>query len=149
MGWVDELSDQCIGLDTAPLIYYIEEHPTYLPIVDPFFDALANGRVLAVTSTITLVEVLAQPLRQHNTFLVDRYRSLLLATRNLTIHALAPAIAEEAARLRATYTLRTPDAVQLATALSAGATTFLTNDLRLVPFPELRVLALNHLLSGG
>ena len=102
-----------------------------------------------VTSTVTLVEVLVQPMRRRNDVLVARYRSLLLTTRNLTIRALSPGIAEEAARLRAAYTLRTPDAVQLATALSAGAAIFHTNDLRLVPFPELRLLALDDLRSSG
>jgi predicted nucleic acid-binding protein len=53
-------------------------------------------------------------------------------------------IAEEAARLRATYTLRTPDAVQLATALDAGASAFLTNDARLAAIPDLHVLVLDQ-----
>ena len=43
MGWVDDWHGQLVGLDTAPLIYYLEEHPTYLPLVDPFFDALARA----------------------------------------------------------------------------------------------------------
>src|SRR2546423_772839 len=61
VGWVDDWHGQIVGLDTAPLIYYLEEHPTYLPLVDPFFDALARGDLHAVTSTVTLIEVLTQP----------------------------------------------------------------------------------------
>jgi hypothetical protein len=34
MEWVEALQRQLIALDTAPLIYFIEEHPTYLPILD-------------------------------------------------------------------------------------------------------------------
>ena len=149
MGWLTDLRGQVVGLDTAPLIYYIEEHPTYLPIVDPFFDALANGTVQVVTSTVTLVEVLVQPMRRSNSLLVARYRSLLLTTRGLTVHALSPTIAEEAARLRARYTFRTPDAIQLATVLMAGATAFFTNDVRLAQFPELRVLTVDHLKASS
>jgi predicted nucleic acid-binding protein len=148
VAWLTDLLGQVVGLGTAPLIYYIEEHPTYLPVVDPFFDALANSDVRVITSTITLVEVLAQPLRRGDNLLVAQYKGVLLTTRGLTIHALSPAIAEEAARLRAEYAFRTPDAVQLATALVAGATAFLTNDVRLVRFPELRVLALEQLLAS-
>ncbi len=41
MEWVKALqSGQIVALDTAPLIYFIEEHPTYLPIVAPFFEKL-------------------------------------------------------------------------------------------------------------
>lgn len=149
MGWLTDLLGQLIGLDTAPLIYFIEENPTYLPIVDPFFEALADGKVQVVTSTVTLVEVLTQPMRRNNDLLVARYRNLLLATRGLTVHALSPTIAEEAARLRARYALRTPDAIQLATALMSGAAAFLTNDLRLAQCSEVRVLTLDHLKTGN
>jgi predicted nucleic acid-binding protein len=136
-----------VGLDTAPLIYYLEEHPTYLPLVDPFFDALARGDLHAVTSTVTLIEVLTQPLRHGDAALAAQYRSLLLNNQGLGMRAISVAIAEEAARLRATYRLRTPDAVQLATALDAGASAFLTNDARLAAILELRVLVLDQLAT--
>ena len=145
MEWVDGWHGQIVGLDTAPLIYYLEEHPTYLPLVDPFFDALARGDLYAVTSTVTLIEVLRQPLRHGDAALAAQYRSLLLNNRSIGMRAVSVAIAEEAARLRATYTLRTPDAVQLATALDAGASAFLTNDARLAAIPDLRVLVLDQL----
>jgi predicted nucleic acid-binding protein len=131
-------------LDTAPLIYYLEEHPTYLPLVDPFFDALARGDLYAVTSTVTLIEVLTQPLRHGDATLAAQYRSLLVNNQGIGLRAVSVTIAEGAARLRATYTLRTPDAVQLATALDAGARAFLTNDARLAAIPDLRVLVLDQ-----
>jgi predicted nucleic acid-binding protein len=134
-------------LDTAPLIYYLEEHPTYLPLVDPFFDALARGDLHAVTSTVTLIEVLTQPLRHGEAAFAAQYRSFLLNNQGIGMRAVSVAIAEEAARLRATYTLRTPDDVQRATALDAGAGAFLTNDARLAAIPELRVLVLDQLAT--
>ena len=69
---------------------------------------------------------------------------MLLNNRGIGMRAVSVAIAEEAARLRAAYTLRTPDAVQLATALDAGASAFLTNDARLAAIPDLRVLVLDQ-----
>ncbi|WP_404987325.1 type II toxin-antitoxin system VapC family toxin [Candidatus Hadarchaeum sp.] len=57
------------------------------------------------------------------------------------------AIAERAADLRARYGLRTPDALQVATALHAGATAFLTNDARLKAVRELEVVLLDELSS--
>ncbi|MBK9715381.1 MAG: PIN domain-containing protein [Kouleothrix sp.] len=54
-------------------------------------------------------------------------------------------VADQAAELRASYGLRTPDALQIAAALAAGCTAFLTNDARLQRVTELRVLVLDEL----
>ena len=32
MEWLEALRGTVVALDTAPLIYLIEEHPTYLPL---------------------------------------------------------------------------------------------------------------------
>lgn len=56
-------------------------------------------------------------------------------------------IAEKAAQLRATHGLRTPDAIQLATAISSSAAFFLTNDDRLPSLASLRMLVLNQLIK--
>ena len=61
MEWITRLSGKTIGLDTAPLIYFMEEHPFYLEFVHPFFQALDRGDFIVVTSTITLLEVLVYP----------------------------------------------------------------------------------------
>lgn len=61
---------------------------------------------------------------------------------------LTAAIAQEAARLRATHNLRTPDAIQIATALQAGASAFLTNDAHLAIVPDLQVIVLDKLLPA-
>lgn len=49
--------------------------------------------------------------------------------------------------LRATYNLRTPDAIQVATALQEGARYLVTNDTRLAVVPGIIVLVLDHLIS--
>jgi hypothetical protein len=63
VGWVDSLRDTIVAIDTAPLIYFIEEHSVWLPVVKPFFYALDAGHFEAVTSTVTLAEVLVHPFR--------------------------------------------------------------------------------------
>lgn len=55
MGWVDSLRGTVVGVDTMPLIYFLEEHPTYLPVVDPFFAAIGRNEFTIVTSTISLL----------------------------------------------------------------------------------------------
>jgi hypothetical protein len=39
MEWIDALRGSTVGLDTGPLIYYIEEHPAFLARIKPFFEA--------------------------------------------------------------------------------------------------------------
>jgi predicted nucleic acid-binding protein len=134
-----------VGLDSAPLIYFIEENPTYLEMTDAFFEAMVRGEFRVVTSVVTLLEVLVYPLRQGNRILAQQYRDILFNEEGLTTIAVSPAIAEEAAQLRATYNLQTPDSIQMATAISGGASFFLTNDARLPSLPGLEVLVLEEL----
>ena len=145
MGWVEDLHGQVVGLDTAPLIYYIESNPSYLPVVDPFFAAVARGLIGLVTSTITLVEVLTLPLRKGDGVLAARYKQMLLSTQGLSMFPVSAEIAEAAARLRAASSLRTPDAIQIATSRIMGAGAFLTNDMRLEAVTDLQVLVLDRL----
>ncbi|MEW6772258.1 MAG: PIN domain-containing protein, partial [Bacillota bacterium] len=110
MGWIENLRGEKVGLDTAPFIYFIEENQTYLPVIRPFFEALDRGSFSGITSAVTLLEVLVQPFRLNDEDTAQRYREILLNARNLKTMAVSPEIAEKAAKLRATYNLRTPDA---------------------------------------
>jgi len=140
--WINELRGKTIGLDTAPLIYFIEENPTYIETVRHFFEAMEKGSFMVVTSTITLLEVLVHPLRNNNRDLATEYRDILLGSK-LTTLEVSSSIAEQAARLRADYNMRTPDAIQLSAAITAGATHFLTNDIRLPEMPSIRILSVD------
>jgi hypothetical protein len=54
--WINNLYGHVVGLDTAPLIYFIEGHPRYLQTVTPFFETLSQGEFRVVTSVITLLD---------------------------------------------------------------------------------------------
>jgi predicted nucleic acid-binding protein len=135
-----------VGLDTAPLIYYIEENPTYLDVIVPFFECIADGRFRVVTSTVTLLEVLVQPMRCGNNYVADEYRDILLNSQ-ISVVSLTADIASQAAKLRATHGIRTPDAIQLATAINEGASTFVTNDFGLSSVMSIDVIVLDELTS--
>ena len=134
-----------LGFDTAPVIYFVEAHPRYDALVTAIFQRIAAGVLRGITSVITLTEVLIHPLRQGNPRLGDEYRSLLLTSGDFQTLPIDAAVAEQAADLRARYGLRTPDALQIATALAAGCAALLTNDARLQRVTELRVLVLDEL----
>lgn len=134
-----------LGFDTAPIIYFVEKNPRYDALVTAVFQRVANDELRGVTSVISLSEVLVHPLSQGNTRLSDQYRNLLLNSHNFSTVSIDAAVAERAAGLRARYNVRTPDALQLATALSAGCRAFLTNDVRLQRVGEITVLVLDEL----
>lgn len=73
------------------------------------------------------------------------YRDILLHSHDFRCISITPVIAEQAAHLRARYGIRTPDAIQIATAIHAGCEAILTNDLNLKRVTEIQVLALNDL----
>ncbi len=145
MGWVDVLKGQVVGLDSAPIIYFTEENSAYQDIVDPFFEAIGSGEIAAVTSMITVTEVLVHPVQNEDSELIQKYRTLLFKTRGLVTISLSQKIAEEAARLRALHNFRTPDSIQIATAIIAKASFFLTNDKQLRSLPDLKILLLDDL----
>jgi predicted nucleic acid-binding protein len=146
MEWLNQLQGQMVGLDTAPLIYFIEQNPRHINKVRAFFVGMERGDLEVVTSTITLSEVLVHPLSQGQTALASQYRDILLNQKHLTILPVSSAIAEQAAQLRADYKIKTPDAIQIATTLQAGAKTFLTNDHRLSVVQTLKILVLDNIL---
>ena len=134
-----------MGLDTAPLIYLIEQNEAYLGSVRAFFQAMSQGEFQVVTSTLTLTEVLVHPLRSGRLELAHQYREILLDQENLSIVPVSVAIAEVASELRATQNLQTPDAIQIATAIQEDAVFFLTNDVRLTAVPDVTILVLDNL----
>ena len=145
MEWINDLQGKTVGLDTAPLIYFIEENPNYIEAVHLFFEGMDRGNFLVVTSTVTLLEMLVHPLRNNNRELATEYRDILLNSRLMTLEV-SNAIAEQAAGLRAAHNIRTPDAIQISAALNAGATHFLTNDIRLPEIPSIQILSIDALV---
>jgi predicted nucleic acid-binding protein len=153
MGAISLLDDLApgavVGLASAAVIYFIEEHPLYEPLLFPLFDQrIEPGVNRAVTSVVTLAEVLVQPKRLAREDLVQRYCEFLTAGPNLTMLDVTAAVAERAAALRAQHNLRLPDAIQVAAALEGGATHFVTNDARLRALAGLTIVLLDDYLHA-
>ena len=149
MGLVSDAGDGPVGLDTVAFIYLIEQHPTYLPILEPLFQAIDGGQLEGVTSELTLLETLVVPLRHGDLPLADRYEEILTQSRGLRCVELSREVLRDAAYLRAVTGVKTPDALQLATALRCGASAFVTNDRDLPSPPGLRVLRIDDYRSAG
>jgi predicted nucleic acid-binding protein len=130
------------GVDTAIFIYWIEEHPRFLPLVQPLFEDVAAGRRELVTSALTLLEVLVVPYRAGNADLARRYAEHLTHSRGIAVVDLTHDQLRLAAQLRAATGVKTPDALQLAAARSNACSAFLTDDRRIPTIRGLRVLQL-------
>jgi predicted nucleic acid-binding protein len=117
-----------IALDTSVFIYQLAANHRYVQMTDAVFKWLERPNHSAVTSTITMTELLVQPYRDGSEHRVNESYALLATYPNLEWRAPDLDIADMAAQLRAVHRLRTPDALQAATAIQAQATGFITND---------------------
>jgi predicted nucleic acid-binding protein len=147
VGLVDELQGVRVCIDTAPIIYFIEKNPKYLGVLKPVFLEIDTGRIEAITSTITLLEVLVHPFRTKNDILAEKYRDILLYSGGLTTFEIFHEVSEMFSKLRAKYSIRTPDAIQIAVGLLYRAAKFLTNDSALKKVSDIDVLVLDDFLK--
>lgn len=138
---------ESIAIDTAPFIYYIEENKTFIDVLHRLFTLVSEGRIVAYTSVVTLIEVLTKPIEEGNEELVKKYTALLTYSENLSLIDVDRGMAVEIARLRAKYHIKTPDAIQLATGIANGAKAFITNDANLKRVKDIQVVLLNELIK--
>ena len=132
-------------LDTSPLIYYIEKYPKYDSITNKIFTLFEEGEFEIIVSSLVLTETMVHPIKFGDIEMASRYQQLILETDGITTMAVNNTIAQEAASLRAAYTLKSLDAVHLATAIVSGCDAFLTNDRDLKRVGNITVLILEDL----
>lgn len=142
---ISGLKGNTVFIDSAPLIYFIEGHTSYQSVLATLFKENDIGSFSFITSTITLLEVLVLPIRLGRGDIATQYQKLLTESSNIEIIELTTTIAARAAQLRATYNLKTPDSIQLATAMEYNADYFLTNDVKLKNIDGINILTLHEL----
>jgi len=113
-------------LDTAPVIYYVEENARYLPLVETVFDRLDTNAFTAVTSPVTLAECLVAPYRSNETELRQVFADDIVSGSKTEFVPIDRTIADKAGELRARHNLTLTDAFQIATAAIQRA----VNDVR-------------------
>jgi predicted nucleic acid-binding protein len=138
---------QRIGLDTSMFIFEGEENPKYIEMVHPIFRWLEKPESYGITSTVSMLELLVHPYRRSDVETVNKFYALLSTYPNLHWVELTLPVADAAARLRAEFNLKTPDAVQAASAMSLQATGFISNDPAFKRLNTLDVLILDDLLA--
>ncbi len=118
-------------LDTVALIYFLEANERYSKMAEKIFGRIESGELQGVLANLVFAELLVPLYRSGDPQAVAGLVNRILNFRNLEVVTLTTEISIEAARLRAKYSLRTPDAIHAATAIITQASGILTNDKRL------------------
>jgi len=136
-----------VYLDANGFIYSIERIDPYRSLLDALWQTISSGQITVVTSELTLPEVLVKPLKVGDATTATLFRTVLQHTPDVRMLPITQPILEEAAKLRATPGLRTPDAIHVATALLHGCALIVTNDSTFRRIPNLPVAVLHELIS--
>jgi predicted nucleic acid-binding protein len=106
-------------------------------------DAIEADEFQAVTSELTLAEVLVGPVRDGDDELAGRYHDILASGDGFEVAAVERKVLIEAAMLRGlSRSLKLPDAIHVATARLRGCQFVVTDDRRLPHAPGLSVVQL-------
>lgn len=131
-----------IALDSNIFIYNLEQNDRYSQYTDILFQDLFSKKRRAVTSIISLIEMLSYP---NTGEIAKQIADDFYSITNLNIYEVDQNIAMEAAKIRRGYKFRLPDSIQLATALISKAQVFISNDINLKKFKELQVILLQEI----
>ncbi|MDG6245035.1 MAG: type II toxin-antitoxin system VapC family toxin [Methanolobus sp.] len=137
-----------IGIDSMLFIYLLEDNPDFSDICASILEDVETGKISGITSSITLLEILVKPKMNGNQKAVNDYKDILTNFPNLEIVNVDLEIADIASTLRSRYSIKTPDAIQVATAINKGCSAFITNDFALQKIEEINVLILKDILSS-
>jgi predicted nucleic acid-binding protein len=135
-----------VYFDANSVIYSVERHPLYWPLLEPVWQAARAKTIEVVSSDLVLMETLVGPLKSGNATLASAFEQLFQQPQT-RLFPITHAILREAARLRATTKLKTPDALHAATALHEGCALFVTNDAGFRAVTALPLVVLSDLLG--
>ncbi len=130
--------------DTAPLIYLVEKNDFFYEKCKNILALCIKNRTKIYTSTITVTEFGVIPYREGKTQVINDFEKLLTFAK-FNIENITYNIAEIGYKLRAKYQfLKTPDALQLATAIYHNCNKFITNDRKLKQISEIEIVLITE-----
>ena len=107
-----------VYIDTAPIIYYLENNVFYVDKLKYFFRKCLDREIQLVTSTITIEEYLVFPYASGKLELVDNFKRFIEYMK-MEIVDITADIAEQAAKIRGQFRhFKAMDSLQLAAAIA-------------------------------
>jgi predicted nucleic acid-binding protein len=146
MGQLVIPSGSKVYVDTAVLIYTLEENTNYFDLLKPLWTQFQAREIELISSELILMEVLILPIRNNDKSLVSDYEQLLLNS-TMQLIPVDQSILRQAANLRATINLKTPDAIHASTAMAVNCDIFITNDKGFRNLSDLSVIILGELVD--
>jgi predicted nucleic acid-binding protein len=137
-----------VGLDSNVLIHLFEGHGPSADAAEALVDGIEGGRATGVLASVALTEVPTRPASLGDGAHFERFADELRSIPNLRIVALAAKTAIDAAWGRSAGR-DLGDAIHIATARSAGATCFVTNDRRVRGRAGVEIVLLADLTDQG
>lgn len=126
------LVGKTIALDSMIFIYLFDQNEQFVEDSERIIKLAEQGKTTVVTSTVSLLESLSPLKYQTDDHAQNTILNFFFRTLNIHVVDVNTQITLEGARLRREHKyLRTPDAIQLATALIHHADRFITNDTKL------------------
>lgn len=122
-------------LDACPIIYLVEQNPAFSPAVAAKLASVGGD---LISSDLAWLEALVVPYRNNNAGLVTDFENFFQA-RLTEVLTFSRATFDRAARIRAAYPFKAPDALHLAVAVEGGCDVFVTNDPQLKQFTGITV----------
>ena len=111
------------------------------------FEQIQAGSLTAITSELTLAELLVKPCRDKATKQQEKYKTAIASRNNFYVMPVLRDLLVEAAAIRADTQFKLPDAIHIATAIRTNCTTFLTNDKQLKKLTNLPVVMLQEAIE--
>ena len=135
-----------VFVDTAPIIYYLENSVLYMDLVKKFFTKCLEENIQIVTSAITIEEYLVFPYSSGKMDFADNFKRFI-EYMNIEVIDIDSKIAEQGAKIRSQYkNFKAMDALQIATAIVSGCDMFFTNDKQLRQEKELPCMTMDDLI---
>ncbi len=133
-----------VFIDTAPLIYFLEQNPKYYTKAKAFIEKCYEDKKRIWTSTITIEEYCVYPYYNNDLVLIEKLDQFI-SDMEMNLVNIDEIIAKKAAQIRAKYKdFKAMDALQLATACISGCDLFLTNDKQLRQFKEIKCITVDE-----
>lgn len=134
-----------VFVDTAPIIYYLENSSLYAETIKKFFAKCIEENIQIVTSAITVEEYLVFPYSGGKTEYIDNFKKFIRYM-NMEIVDIDFRVAEKGAKVRGQYkNFKAMDALQIAAAVLSGCDMFFTNDKQLRQEKEIPCMTMDDL----
>ena len=134
---------QRVYFDTNIFIYLLGNNLRYAAQCQQLLQASADRQILGLSGDVTLAELLVKPLQTNDAQSVAAVRQLLADDAIVTLISHSRKSFQGAALMRAKHGLKMVDALQLATAVEAGASCFVSNDRQFPVLPNLECVGLD------